>query len=207
MEYLKFLFVRTASGLLSTVLFFGLIYYLLGETVVTAVLDGRALAGADVYVDGEKVGVTPYRDRLGFGHFQIRVVPPKARRTAELHYDMELYSVVLGRSFNASFTKLPDDAPFVKLMRADYVPAISQNSVSEKGWLGSYGPVMTFFALLATSLMSTGLLVITRHYPWKEEDLTSKHILAGGLLALGVVPTGMVTAFAVIIALIARPFN
>lgn len=98
---------KSLAGLIwtviSTALVYLFVYHFFGETYITATIDGEALHGATVEIDGEIVGTTPYKDRLGSGSFTIRVIPPEDIDVLESEYKYYMWSVVLGKDFVAPF--------------------------------------------------------------------------------------------------------
>ena len=86
---------------------YGLVWYFFGETTVTATLDDKTVK-AQVWIDGDFVGDTPYTTRLGFGRFEINVLPPEGSDTNESEQRATLWSVVIGQKVPADFTSIDE---------------------------------------------------------------------------------------------------
>lgn len=84
---------KKIRSLISTIIFLAIawsaIYYFFGVTSVTAEFEGKPIE-CQVMIDSVKVGNTPYSERLGFGFFEIRVVPPTGYHPTKIWYHTSL---------------------------------------------------------------------------------------------------------------------
>ncbi len=97
---------RTVRWVISTVAFVGIgwsvIWYFFGTTTVTAEMDGKPIT-ANVLINGEVVGKTPYETRLYPGFYSFEVEKPKAATGVYLN-EWGGFTVALGFDMNADFT-------------------------------------------------------------------------------------------------------
>lgn len=96
-----------AKWIAPIVAIYGIAWYLFGETTITATLDDKPVK-TQVWIDGDFVGDTPYTTRLGFGRFEVNVLPPENNDTNESEWRITMWSVVLGKDIPADFTSIDE---------------------------------------------------------------------------------------------------
>ncbi|MEI7741244.1 MAG: hypothetical protein WCJ29_01945 [bacterium] len=99
--------METLKGMVAVLMLcsvgYGFLYKFFGVTTITANVDGVAVTGAEVFVDGIKVGVTPWSARLGPGIFDILILPPPSVHFGKQEKLLRFESDVLGVDYSASF--------------------------------------------------------------------------------------------------------
>jgi len=103
MKTIRSIIVHTVSTIIIIAIIVGGIWYFLGTTTVTALVDGQAVEGAEVLVDDKSVGQTPFKTRLGFGHHKVTVVPPDDLEVKESYFDSHFFTLGRGTTIEADF--------------------------------------------------------------------------------------------------------